>query len=78
MRLSHNANKADLRCVGVLTIGGSAVVSKMVFGDSVVVGVMIFTSALNENPKANEGSKNNIVTMRLAMFMMMSSSRARG
>ena len=62
MRFPYNANKAVLRCVRVVTAGGS-----------VVDGVMIFTSALNENPKANEESKNNIVTVRLAMFMMMSS-----
>jgi len=55
MRLSYNANKADLRCVRIVTIGGAAVVSEMIFGDSVVVGVMIFTSVSNENPKVDEG-----------------------
>ena len=78
MSFSYNANKADLRYVRLVTIGGSAVVSEMLLGGSVVVGTMIFTSVLNENPKADEGLKNNIVTMRLAMITMMSSSRARG
>ena len=77
MRFLYNANKVDLRCAMVVTIGDSVVVGGMIFGSSVVVGVMIFTSVSNENPKFDEGQRNNIATMRLAMITMMSSSCAR-
>ena len=54
-RVFHNVNKLDLRCAIVVTIGCAVVVSEMIFGSSVVVGLMIFTFVLNENPQVDEG-----------------------